>query len=242
MSNLNLINFRDLAYLIADDGRQIKEGLIFRGPSLISRNLKETDKPILDAMHIKHLIDFRGVEEAEFHGTDYVPEGCILTNVPALELEDKQNNPCDLDQLERNEHLRRVEWLHQAYREMPFNNSAYQFVFDCLKRYEAPIYIHCSVGKDRTGVASALILKMLGFDDESIISDYMLSKKNWLAIYALEGKKEADLSPMFLVRREWIESSFKAIIDKYQSFDNYFLKEFNLNHEDIKKMREYYLK
>ena len=38
----------------------------------------------------------------------------------------------------------------------------------------------CGAGKDRTGVVSAVILKKLGFDDQTIIEDYMKSKENLL--------------------------------------------------------------
>ena len=38
-----------------------------------------------------------------------------------------------------------------------------------------PAVMHCSAGKDRTGVLSALLLAFLGVPDETIIEDYALS-------------------------------------------------------------------
>ena len=38
----------------------------------------------------------------------------------------------------------------------------------------------CGAGKDRTGIVSAIILKKLGFDDQTIIDDYMKTKENLL--------------------------------------------------------------
>lgn len=38
----------------------------------------------------------------------------------------------------------------------------------------------CGAGKDRTGVVSAIILKKLGFDDQTILDDYMKTKENLL--------------------------------------------------------------
>jgi protein-tyrosine phosphatase len=38
-----------------------------------------------------------------------------------------------------------------------------------------PAVFHCSAGKDRTGVLSALILAFLGVPDETIVEDYALS-------------------------------------------------------------------
>ena len=241
MSTLSLINFRDLAYLKGKDGRQLKANLIYRGPSLLENRLTKEDKKILDDMHIQHLIDFRGIEEAEFHGFDYVPKGAELTNISALELEDKQNNPAELSEISEEEHLRRVEWLHQAYQQMPFNNHAYAYVFKCLRNYETAIYMHCSVGKDRTGVISALVLKLMGFDDETIFEDYLLSKKNWLAVYQNEGKQEEELSPLLLVKKEWIEDCFKSILKRYSSFEEYFSSEYGLEEKEIEEIRKYYL-
>ena len=38
----------------------------------------------------------------------------------------------------------------------------------------------CGAGKDRTGVVSAILLKKLGLDDQTIIDDYMKTKENLL--------------------------------------------------------------
>ena len=38
-----------------------------------------------------------------------------------------------------------------------------------------PAVMHCSAGKDRTGVLSALVLAFLGVPDETIVEDYALS-------------------------------------------------------------------
>jgi protein tyrosine/serine phosphatase len=39
----------------------------------------------------------------------------------------------------------------------------------------APIVFHCAAGKDRTGVLAALVLSLLGVDDEVIADDYALT-------------------------------------------------------------------
>ena len=38
-----------------------------------------------------------------------------------------------------------------------------------------PAVIHCSVGKDRTGVLVSLLLSALGVDDDDVVADYALS-------------------------------------------------------------------
>lgn len=51
-------------------------------------------------------------------------------------------------------------------------------IINVIMNAESKVLYFCTVGKDRTGVVSALILKCLGFSDEIIIDDYMESKGN----------------------------------------------------------------
>jgi protein-tyrosine phosphatase len=41
-----------------------------------------------------------------------------------------------------------------------------------------PIYIHCTWGRDRTGVVAALVLSALGADRETILEEYLLSRES----------------------------------------------------------------
>lgn len=54
----------------------------------------------------------------------------------------------------------------------------------------------CGAGKDRTGVVSAIILRKLGFDDQTIIDDYMKTKENLLDFLAdyVKAHPEVDIN------------------------------------------------
>ena len=41
-----------------------------------------------------------------------------------------------------------------------------------------PLVFHCSAGKDRTGVISAVLLSLLGVPEETIVLDYAFSRQN----------------------------------------------------------------
>jgi protein-tyrosine phosphatase len=43
---------------------------------------------------------------------------------------------------------------------------------------ESPTVFHCAAGKDRTGLVSALVLRLLAVDDDVIVADYMASAHN----------------------------------------------------------------
>ncbi len=50
---------------------------------------------------------------------------------------------------------------------------------------DGPALVHCRLGKDRTGVFCATLLKLLGVDDATIIEDYLLSAETLDAAHAL---------------------------------------------------------
>ncbi len=62
---------------------------------------------------------------------------------------------------------------------MPINNPAYKELFELLKNQKnTAILQHCTAGKDRKAIGSALLLLALGIDEETVIEDYLQSNKN----------------------------------------------------------------
>lgn len=56
-----------------------------------------------------------------------------------------------------------------------------KFAADIFKAIaDAPdgVLFHCTAGKDRTGVISAVLLMLCGVDNETIIQDYVISREN----------------------------------------------------------------
>ena len=71
-----------------------------------------------------------------------------------------------------------VPFLAQRYEEMLDDGAAaLAGALEVLADAEAyPAVFHCAAGKDRTGVLAAVILGLLGVDDDTIATDYGLSK------------------------------------------------------------------
>ena len=57
------------------------------------------------------------------------------------------------------------------------NTPRFRALFAHLLEDRAPLVIHCTAGKDRTGFACALILHALGVPDDVIAEDYLLTNR-----------------------------------------------------------------
>ena len=130
---------------------------------------------------------------------------------------------------------------------MPFNNKAFDKLFKLLLKNDGSVYYHCSAGKDRTGIATFLIMMALDMNEEDAINEYLLSNKylkNFIDQFYLEhnvSKEFQKLADKLLyVREENILLAINAIKCKYQSYDDYFEKEYILTKEKRKLLKAIY--
>ena len=110
-----------------------------------------------------------------------------------------------------------------------------------------PILIHCNAGKDRSGVAVALILEALGVDRETVMDEYLLTnqvgrsqqKAELLAResskYRGVGRRNRSPSagawyPIVGVRAEMLEAFYASVDEQYGSM-NAFLSELGVDRE-----------
>ena len=71
-----------------------------------------------------------------------------------------------------------LEVMRDSYRNyVRYNTPSFRALFAHLLEDRAPLVIHCTAGKDRTGFACALILHALGVPDEVIAEDYLLTNR-----------------------------------------------------------------
>lgn len=66
-------------------------------------------------------------------------------------------------------------------------------IVNTIMNADSNVFYFCGAGKDRTGVVSAIILKKLGYDDQTIIDDYMKSKENLYDFLMDYGKEHPEV-------------------------------------------------
>ncbi|MFV0285693.1 MAG: tyrosine-protein phosphatase [Demequina sp.] len=55
---------------------------------------------------------------------------------------------------------------------------------EVISRSDGPVLVHCSAGKDRTGVLAALVLALLGVERQDIVDDYTRTAAHMPAVLA----------------------------------------------------------
>lgn len=106
--------------------------------------------------------------------------------------------------------------------------AAYRTLFETLSEAEGRVLFHCAAGKDRTGVAAALLLELAGVDDETIIEDYMLTERllaplveQWLPQMRERGYDDAMASALLAAPRQDIEATLSHLRERYGSAEGY---------------------
>ena len=121
-----------------------------------------------------------------------------------------------------------------------------QFVDTVLEADGAPVLWHCTAGKDRTGFAAAVLLRILGVPQDIIMQDYLASSapalesrsKELLMLRLFEGEETADkIAVMLGVEPAWLEAAFEQIDTTWGSFDNYVAEGLQLSAADVQRLR-----
>jgi len=226
-----LFNFRDMGGYTNEEGLKMKKGCFYRGGTL--KLLEEEEEKYIDGLGLKHIFDLRSEEEINRDYKEYVPEGCTLHQINALEFLQGKRDDLDFTN-QKNYYETASDWLAYLYKHMPFDSRAYKEVFEVIRKHETPFYFHCAAGKDRTGVLGALIMWMLDVDRETIYEEYMKSYDNMAERFGTEH-------PEALTNIEWIKGTFESIDQKYDSKDEFFLQEFGIGTSERESLKKFYL-
>ena len=163
-------NFRDLGGYRARDGRTVKSGRLFRSDALHHMTTEDMAY-VQSSLGVSMVVDLRNSDEAEEAGR-WPTGGSTVRyyNVPYLEGRDVSHPAADIDPAVR---------LTEIYTWIISNagKRVAESVRALAGESSLPAVFHCTAGKDRTGVLSAIILGLLGVDDEQIMADYCLTNQ-----------------------------------------------------------------
>lgn len=161
---MKLYNFRDLGGLPTKCDRQIKTGLLYRTGN-VAHWSNEAAAHVAKEYGVKLYIDLRTSDEVKTFGR---PEALIRQKVEWLSLSidtsDKTFEKLTLPKAQ--------DWLELYQRLFAKNLEVWSQFAKIISEANEPILYGCLFGKDRTGIATSLILNILEVHDEHIAADY----------------------------------------------------------------------
>jgi protein-tyrosine phosphatase len=169
------LNLRDLGGYEGEGGRRVRWGRLYRSDQL--GDLDAAGAAQLQALGLKTIIDFRGEKERD-HSPTPALEGVESVHLPMAGRSGDQKGATDLV---LSGELTEVDgdFMSFLYQGMltAFPTHFGELVRRAASPEHEPVLFHCAAGKDRTGVAAALVLSALGVSDEQIVADYALTDR-----------------------------------------------------------------
>jgi protein-tyrosine phosphatase len=245
-----ITNFRDLGGYLTDGGQTVKWGVLYRSATLAESTRGDLDN--LARLRLSALIDFRSSAEKEEEPNRLPdPPGFRVIEIPTL---DEGNKALVGEVMQRIDSgnfdgFDPEQAMITANRQFAseFTPQFREFTHAVLEADGQPVVWHCSAGKDRTGFAAAILLRILGVPENTIMADYMASKEQalearrgqLLLLRIFKGEEVADkLSVMMGVEKAWLAAAFEEIDDTWGSFDAYIRDGLQLDDDDIARLRQ----
>jgi len=230
-------NFRDLGGYPTGDGRIVRWRQIFRSNHL--GHLTETDIVTVRQLGVRSAFDFRGREEraaalcamAEITVHSLPIEPTVVAALRArlaagcLTAEDA------------------LEIMRESYRNyVHLSTDSFRALFTHLLADRAPLVIHCTAGKDRTGFACALILHALGVPDDVIADDYLLTNR----FYRRDPGASTDLpddvrDAIGSVDSSFLAAGFEAVQAGYGGLEGYLRDGLGIGAQERAELQTRYL-
>jgi protein-tyrosine phosphatase len=242
-------NFRSLGGLPTRDGRRIRAHFLMRSDRLCHLTPEGWEQ--LVATGLTTICDLRSREECAQH-PNCVPAGLPIDEV-ACEVRNELRGEQSLVRMliERPDALGAEALMIEIYRRLPQQMApVLTRIGERLLRGGAPLLIHCTAGKDRTGFAVAMLLHALGVPQDEIERDYLASR-TWLyaPLHRVQIAKglattvppeavDAVIDPMLDVREVYLRASFETVTKDFGSLERYLDIAVGLDSDKRAQLRE----
>ena len=217
-------NFRDLGGYATADGRHVRWGMLFR--SGFMSKISAEDGATLHALGIDTICDLRANGEraerptrwhegsaTELWARDHhFSAGAIAELIASLDAIASQTR----------------DSMIEVYRKLPWEQTeSLREMFGRIVAGRVPLLFNCSAGKDRTGIAAALLLSLLGVPRETIEEDYLLTNQAMDGLIAfmadspmyrdfVHARREHAM-PLLRAELDYLATSFAAIEQRHGS-------------------------
>jgi protein-tyrosine phosphatase len=240
-------NFRDIGGYPAADGRHTRWGLIIRSGSF--SGLSDFDRAYLPQLGLKLVCDVRTDSEVEHHPDALPDPSSVYWRQPLFTQKESQAGVRRF-LLSVNDAEKIKNALLESYTLDILDRKAHllsEILRRCADPAQLPMAIHCTAGKDRTGVTLALLLAALGVPDDFIVADYTLSNLyNATFRHALKSSSRGlrilrlsqdDLMPLLLAHPDTMRGMLGYLRQHYGSVESYLATQAKLDSDWLLRVR-----
>lgn len=256
IANNNLFNLRDLGGLPTVSGMKVRHDRLIRSGSLWGMPVAQ----LKNLESVRAAFDLRSENERKYHPAPVLPNAkhyaMAVTERGRREfvngkrgIEDKVRDI--LAGYYRGEPAAVVR-MTDVYRRMLLSEEMSLCLSVIIRvlaqNTQGAVLWHCAVGKDRTGVVTAVLLRLLGVPDKLIYQDYLYSNQA-LALeiaqaeaFALEITDDpaasAYVKNFFIVCPCWLSVALHSIDSNFSSADDFILSRTSITGEELRSYRE----
>lgn len=226
-------NARDMGGLRTVQGCTISSGLLIRSANLSEAT--EADRNVLlEKYRLSKIVDLRTeierneMPDASTETVDYLPISIFDESVAGISHE-KENS--------REQLFKVVPKMGHLYCKMVTDSSCRENLGKaarCVMEHDfskGSVLWHCTEGKDRCGLLSAVLLLALGVNRSTIMEDYLLTNRvnaakaeRYYQMTLSAGRTETEaetIRDIFLAKKEYLEAAFSAIDEQYENTDSF---------------------
>jgi protein-tyrosine phosphatase len=245
-------NFRDLGGYETVDARTVRWQVLYRSGHL--HKLTNIALKQLAGLRLAQIVDFRADHESE-EEPDRLPQNADIPLLKIPILDSSTQTWRDFHDELLKDNLRTVDpeqLMVNTNVELAtrFTPQMRQFIQGLFAIGGRPMLFHCAAGKDRTGFAAAILLRILGVPMKTVMEDYMLSNQYYLSSYTrrlfllrlMKGERFMRTVRVFLeVRPSFLSAAFNAIDAAHGSFEMYVHNGLGLTRTDVEHLKHTYL-
>jgi protein-tyrosine phosphatase len=201
--------------------------------------LNEDDARQIQALGIRRVLDFRGVDErtslactlpgVTVHSLPIEPT--IVQQLHALIASGRELTEADV-----------VEHMQDTYCGFVRHNTPrFAEFFAHLLESDEPTVFHCTAGKDRTGFAAALLLHAVGASPAEVMEDYLLTNER--LAFPADGSfafPRPVMQVLWRVQPEFLQAALAEADAAHGSLDGYLREGLGLGPRERERLRALY--
>ena len=254
-----LPNTRDIGGIPAADGRYVKHARLIRSGAL-ERATERDLRVLFDDYGVRTVIDLRTEEERrEKPDPEDGLQGVRFENAPLLNTATfgvtREGGLRDMLKTLKTVQDDPARIMMDVYTSMMVDEESREgfaaFFDDVLAAGEGAVLWHYTIGKDRAGLATALLLHVLGAPREAILKDYEATNRyvgsltedvsEQLAKYHLAGALGKSIHLINAADPRYLQAAFDAVERQYSGLDAYVRDELGVADGKRAELRERYL-